>query len=133
MDDAPPDLASLARRAGDAVSRGDLEAFLEMVDPEVEFTSMIAEMEGETYRGHDGVRRWWAAVREAFEEGVWDYQDIRGEGELAVARLRIEGRLRGIEVAQTMWQAFRVRDGLALWWGFYRTEEEALEAVGLGG
>jgi hypothetical protein len=30
-----------------------------------------------------------------------------------------------------MWMAARARDGKLGWWAFFRTEHEALEAVGL--
>jgi len=30
-----------------------------------------------------------------------------------------------------MWQAAKLRDGKLSWWAFFRTESEALEAVGL--
>lgn len=124
------ELRDLAFRAADALGDDDLERFLTYMHPEVEFTSMIAEMEGETFRGHDGVRRWWATVRDAFEEAVWEYRDIRVAGEHGVARVRIEGRLGGVPVEQAMWQAFRAREGRAVWWAFFRDERDALAAVG---
>jgi hypothetical protein len=30
-----------------------------------------------------------------------------------------------------MWQATALRDGKVIWWAFFRSEREALEAVGL--
>ena len=94
---------------------------------------MIAEMEGETFHGHDGVLRWWRTVREPLAGGSWEYQQVRVEGDRGVARLRIAGTLGGVEVSQAMWQAFRARDGLAVWWCFYRDEAEARKAVGIAG
>jgi ketosteroid isomerase-like protein len=46
----------ILKEAFAAISQGDLEGFLSLTDPEVEFHSLIAESEGQTYRGHDGVR-----------------------------------------------------------------------------
>ena len=46
---------------------GDIDSFLEHIDENVEFTSIVAEAEGTTFHGHDGVREWWASVRGAFE------------------------------------------------------------------
>jgi hypothetical protein len=43
--------------------------------------------------------------------------------------MRIQGRLSGVEMTQTMWQAVALREERAVWWGFFRTEEEALEAL----
>ena len=125
------EIEELARRTFDAINRGDLDGLLAVTDPEAEFTSMIAEAEGETFRGHDGVRRWWQSVRGAFTEVHWDYDMVQARSDRGVAMLRIEGTLSGVEVVQTMWQAIVLRDGKGVWWGFYRTEAEALEAVGL--
>ncbi len=41
----------------------------------------------------------------------------------------MSGTLAGAPVQQTMWQAAKFRDGKATWWAFFRTEQEALEAV----
>jgi ketosteroid isomerase-like protein len=46
------------RRGYEAVNRGDVDGLLVAIHPDVEFTSLIAEAEGETFRGHEGVRRW---------------------------------------------------------------------------
>lgn len=127
------DLEELVHAAADALNRDAVEDFLALMHPDVEFTSMIAEIEGETFRGHEGVRRWWSQVRDAFEDGVWDYRhvDVDGDGERGVARVRIAGRLGGVPVEQGMWQAFRGRDGLAVWWAFFREADDAYAAVGM--
>jgi hypothetical protein len=63
----------------DAFNRRDLDAFLSLCDPDVEFISYLARVEGgEPYRGYDGVRSWWerllavypAASRASFGPGV---------------------------------------------------------------
>ncbi|HVE69303.1 MAG TPA: nuclear transport factor 2 family protein [Solirubrobacteraceae bacterium] len=119
------------RGAAAALNRGDLDGFAAFIDPDVEFTSLVAEMEGETYRGHEGIRRWWSNVREAFVDGRWIYEEIHVAGDAGFARVRIEGKLGGVPVEQSMWQAFRMRGDLACWWAFYRSEDEAREAVGM--
>jgi hypothetical protein len=48
-----------------------------------------------------------------------------------VARIRITGTLGGVPLEQTMWQAVKFRAGKARWWAFFRTKDDALEAVGL--
>jgi ketosteroid isomerase-like protein len=124
-----PGPVDILRAALDALNRVDLDDFLAQMHPEVEFRSLIAEAEGETFRGHVGVRRWWRSVRDTFEEIHWDYGQVRAHGDRGVAEIRISGRLGGVDLAQTMWQAFRARDGKAVWWRFFRTEEEAVEAI----
>jgi uncharacterized protein len=57
----------LAEAAYAALNSGDLDAFLALTSEDVEFTSMVAEAEGTTFRGHDGVRlRDEKAIRWAF-------------------------------------------------------------------
>ena len=114
-----------------ALNSGDLKAFLALIAEDVEFTSLVAEAEGTTFRGHDGVRAWWQTVRGAFEEVRWDLLDIRGSGDRGVMHLRMTGTLGGVPVEQAMWQATLVRDGKVIWWAFSRTEREAFEAAGL--
>jgi hypothetical protein len=52
-------------------------------------------------------------------------------GDRGVVRFRAVGSVDGVEVCQTMWQAFRVRDGLMFRWQICRTEAEARAAVGI--
>jgi uncharacterized protein len=123
---------SLAEAGFGALNSGDLEAFLAMTTEDVEFTSMVAEAEGTTFRGHDGVRVWWETVRGAFEDVRWELLGIRGSGDRGVLHFRMIGTLGSVPVEQTMWQASVLRDGKVTWWAFFRSEREALEAVGLG-
>ena len=121
----------LAEAGFGALNSGDLEAFLALTAEDVEFTSMVAEAEGTTFRGHDGVRAWWETVRGAFEDPQWEVLDIRPSGDRGVIKFRMAGVLAGAHVSQVMWQTSRVRDGKVAWWAFFRTEGEALEAVGV--
>jgi ketosteroid isomerase-like protein len=107
MPQVTPEVRAIAESAFAAINSGDLDAFLALTTEDVEFTSMVAEAEGTTFHGHDGVRAW------------------------GVTHFRMAGTLSGVPVAQTMWQAVRLRDGRASWWRSFRTEREALEAAGL--
>jgi ketosteroid isomerase-like protein len=122
---------ALAEAAFGALNSGDLEAFLALTDKDVEFTSMVAEAEGTVFRGHSGVRAWWNTVRAAFEDVRWEMFDVRGSGDRGVAHFRMVGTLGSVPVEQTMWQAVVLRDGKLIWWAFFRSEHEALEAVEL--
>ena len=122
-------LADAARGASDAINRDDLDAMLEWLDPDVEFTSLIAEAEGETFRGHDGAKKWWRAVRGAFAESHWEFLQAQPIGAGGICEIRITGTIGGAAVAQLMWQAVELRDGRARWWAFFRSEAEAREAL----
>jgi ketosteroid isomerase-like protein len=124
---------ALAESAYEALNSGDLEAFLALTAEDVEFTSMVAEAEGTVFRGHAGVRAWWNTVRGAFEDVHWELLDVRGSGDRGFVHFRMSGQLGGVPVEQEMWQATLLRDRKVTWWAFFRSEREALEAVGLSG
>lgn len=124
------DSTEVMEAAYDAITDTRLEDFLALAHPEIEFVSLIAEADGRTYHGHDGVRQWWDAVIVALDirprpESI---ESFRNRG---ITRLRLAGTIGGVEVPQDMWMAWRLRDGLLSWWQTFRTEAEALEAVQL--
>src|SRR6476619_6598012 len=112
------------RRGYAAVNRGDIDGLLVAVHSEVEFTSLIAEAEGETFRGHDGVRRWWHEVVIPLGGRRVVNEDIRDLGDTVVVKVAATYRPTGVEVPQTVWQVIRYRDGRSIWWQFVRTEAE---------
>jgi ketosteroid isomerase-like protein len=114
-----------------AINRGDLEAFLSLIDLEVEFNSLIAELEGQTWRGHDRVGDWWERVKSSLGGLRYETEEVRGIGDCTVAKLLVTGRAGGVAMPQSMWCATRIRNRRAIWWGVYRTEAEAVQATGL--
>ncbi|HKH42589.1 MAG TPA: nuclear transport factor 2 family protein [Solirubrobacterales bacterium] len=114
-----------------AVNRGDIDGLLVNVQPDVEFTSLIAEAEGEIFRGHDGIRRWWKEVVLPLGGLHGEPEEVRDLGDTVIARVAGTYRPRGVEVHQTVWHVVRYRDAKATSWKFFRTEGEALEAAGL--
>jgi ketosteroid isomerase-like protein len=120
-------------RAYAAMGGLDAEALVRVCDPDVEFRSRIASAEDVTYRGHDGVRDYIANLTEAFEWVRTEPLDVIDGGDRAVVcnRFRARGRVSGVEVEERFFQALRFRGGKSLWWDFYPSKAEALEAVGL--
>jgi ketosteroid isomerase-like protein len=125
------ELRALAEKAFGALNSGDLDGFLAVATEDVEFTSLVAEVEGTTFRGHDGVRTWWETVRGAFADVRWEVLEVRRYGDRGVADVRMTGTLGGVPVNLMMWLAARVREDRVSWWSFFRTEREALQALGL--
>jgi ketosteroid isomerase-like protein len=121
---------SSTRKSWDYVDGRDLDGFLSIVHQDVEFVSLVAEAEGGTYKGHEGVRLWWEQVGESL--GTLRYEpkgmrDLGGGG--VITELVVSGTVSGVAVPQTMWHAVQVRDGKAAWWGSFRTEDEALQGL----
>jgi ketosteroid isomerase-like protein len=123
------DAVEVVRGTFDAFRDRDLDAFLSHLDPDVEFRSLVLEIEG-AYHGHDGARRWWEDLLAVFPDWTPSVEDARDLGDRLLVRVRAEGRGTGSGIAEErdIWQLAEVRDGRLRSWTFFRTEEEALEA-----
>jgi ketosteroid isomerase-like protein len=120
------------REAIEAYNRHDLGGFLALMHDDVEARPRMAGVEG-AYRGHDGIRRWWASAQEAFPDFGTEVFEVRDLGERTLAELRNYGRgaAGGTPVDQESWHVAEWRDGKIAWWGAYASEAEALEAAGV--
>jgi ketosteroid isomerase-like protein len=111
----------LTRRAFQAFNDRDLDGFLSVLAEDVEAYPMLAAVEG-GYRGHDGVREWWAAVSDAFPDIVAEVDSIEDRGDRTVTRMRLRGR--GAESATPFdtagWHEAEYRDGRCVAWRLYR-------------
>src|SRR5215212_8669002 len=56
-----------------AYSEGRLDRSLELLDPECE----LVLLDGRTYRGHDGIRRWIDDVRQDWKTLTVSYDDVQ--------------------------------------------------------
>jgi ketosteroid isomerase-like protein len=113
----------------DAINRRDLDAFVAGVSEDVEFRSLIADVEGQVYRGHEGVREWWVNVSQLLGGLGFEMEEYAEEDDVGVIRVRVRGNLGTTGIEQTMWQAVLVQDGKATWWQTFRSEDEAWAAA----
>jgi len=121
----------LARRAYDPFNRRDLDAFLGLCDLEIEVVSMLAGVEGETYRGRDGVARWFEDLSATFREMRVEPQAFVdcGDWVLVTGVTSARGKSSGLEIDWPWAHAFKAREGRISSWGLYRSEAEAREAA----
>jgi ketosteroid isomerase-like protein len=122
----------LSRRSIDALNRRDLDAFLSLMDDEVEAVSRLAPIEG-VHHGHEGIRRWWETLFEAWPDFSAEVVELRGVEDVTVGmvHIRAHGASSDIPSDWTVCSVGRWRDGKCLWWGNFRSRVEALKAVGL--
>jgi ketosteroid isomerase-like protein len=128
----PRQTVEIARDAAEALGAGDFDSWLSLHSDDCEFVPLIVGVEGgEPYRGHDGCRAFWADIHGAFEGWRSEVVEVRDCGDAAVLALRLHGRGRdsGLPVDRRVWQTFRARDGKAVWWCIYGSEQEALDAL----
>ena len=92
----------IGRRAFEAFNRRDITAFLDLLDPDVEWVPILAVLEGHVYRGHEDVQRWVEDLDpdwEFFEVYYEELQDL-GDRVLIFGHWRARGRASGVESEQ---------------------------------
>ncbi len=116
----------------DAASRGDVEAVIRTMDPEIEFIPQRSTVQG-SYRGHDAVRRFFRDTAETFEVFEARFTDVRDLGDrvLAIGTIHIRGTGSGIDTEIPSAVLATVKDGLATRYEDFGDEQKALEAAGL--
>jgi ketosteroid isomerase-like protein len=126
------DLTALAHRVYAAFAERDFETIAETCHPDCEFTSLTMESEGTVYRGHDGLREFLDRLLDVLPDWRPEVEEVEEYGDRGLVKARIYATPSGgsVSVEQTMWQVVRFRDGLAIRWDFFRTEEEARAALG---
>ena len=124
----------VVRRSVEAFTAGDVETMLAYADPDGELHSaIIGGAEGRVYRGHDGLRQWFADSMESFEELRTELTEFRDLGDRVVAfgHTHARGRESGLELdTETGW-VFTVRKGKFVRAEGFLSRAEALEAAGL--
>ena len=122
----------IVRRGFDAFNREGVEGILPFVHPEFEATTPPdLASEPDTYRGHDGVRRWFDSFDEVMDEIRWDphaFHDEQGRV-LVEFTLRARGKTTGLDFGQEAVMAWKLRDGKATRLELYPTLEEARAAL----
>jgi ketosteroid isomerase-like protein len=124
------------KRGNAAWNRGDIDAMLEVDDPEVEVHAVAPAMlggESTVYRGHEGVRELFRDVHEAFVEHRIEISEIRDLGErvLAVGQLHGRGTGSGAEVESPIAYVVEFKNGKIIRIDDFFDPKEALEAAGL--
>jgi ketosteroid isomerase-like protein len=116
----------------DAWNRGDLEAYLELLHPDVHiFTSGLFPDLARDYSGRERAATFWRQMHEPWELFRIDVEHIEDEGDWAIAslRFRARGADSGVEVDMRFGMAMRVSDGLGIEFLNRRTFDEARTAV----
>jgi putative acetyltransferase len=96
---AQPGVA-LASDLYDALNQGDMEAFFDLLHPDVEVREEFLAPDVAVYRGHDGVREWLRRSSEAMSEFRWEpLRFMRLEDSVVIpVRLTARGSGSGAEV-----------------------------------
>jgi len=124
----------LHRRTYEAFNARDVERFIGLCDPGIEFHSTFAAVGGAVYRGHAGLRRWHRDLSDAWGDDIRvepeAYFDL-GDLTLAFHVLHGRGRQSGADVVMPYAGVARWRDGACVYWKAYAHKEEALTELGV--
>jgi ketosteroid isomerase-like protein len=123
------------RNSLDGWNRGDVDAWLESVHPEIEWFSEVARrVEGSetVYRGPAEMRRYWDEWHAVWEVAI-EVSEIRDVGDtvIALGHVRARGEASGIDLERPIAFLFDFDGGLARKVRAYFDPQEALDAAGL--
>jgi ketosteroid isomerase-like protein len=121
-------------RAGyEAINRGDHDAFLQILDPAIEWKVPDRAPFAGTYHGHEAVKELLKTYLEAFDELRMEPEEFFEAGDQTVAFIRetARGRGSGVEVEIRVGHLLTMQEGKAVRFEYFPEREKALEAVGL--
>ncbi len=123
----------IVKRAIDAFSRGDAEAFADLTTSDLEWTTGLGAIEGEIFRGREGVETYFGRLGTAWDEFRLLPDEFRDLGDVVLVLGRLEGRGRGggVPIDSTVGAVWELRGGEIWRLRAYLDRAKALEAVGL--
>jgi ketosteroid isomerase-like protein len=124
----------LVRLVFEAFNSEDIERIVAFTHPELE-VEVPPELSAEpdTYRGPDGIRRYFRSFQEVMDEIRFEPEQLWDAGDSVVVALRLtaKGRQTAIPVEQRTAGVWTIRDGKVMRIRAYRSPSEALEAAGV--
>ncbi len=123
----------VVRRAHEALNGGDVDALVALCDAAFRLDMSDRVLNPAVYEGHDGIRRFYAEVRDVWASYTWEPEELIESGDQVVALLRSSGRGRGsgVEIERRTAMVWTVRKKRATSLRFFRDRAEALDAAGL--
>jgi ketosteroid isomerase-like protein len=123
----------LIRRGHEAFRDSGEEAIFEYLHADIDLTPVKELLDSETFHGHDGVRRYFQTMRDAFGDFGWEPQEFLDHGDevLVATRFFAAGRGSGVPVEAMVYNVWTVRQGKAVRVHGFLSRSHALEAAGL--
>ena len=121
------------RRGFAAFNESGVEGIIPFLDTDfVAITPPTLASEPDTYRGHDGTRRWFDSFYEVMEEIRWDPREFHEVGDRVVVEftLRARGKTTGLDFGQDAVMLWELREGMGIRLELFQTLDEALAAAG---
>jgi len=125
--------ADIVRSILAAWDEGDVEAMAALISEDGELVPLRAQLEGTTYRGPDGMRRFWSDLNADWEDLRLPIEDLRERGDsvVAIIRMTARGRASGVNIDVRIGSLWELRDGKVTRLESFSDPEEALRAAGI--
>jgi uncharacterized protein len=123
----------LIRKLVEAFNDRDIDSVVQDMLPDVELHPLRAQLEGKTYRGHDGVREMLADFDQDWEYVQVDAEEFRDADDevVVLGRLRARGRASGIDLDVPMGFVWTLRNGKVVRVQSFSEQADAVRAAGL--
>jgi ketosteroid isomerase-like protein len=125
--------AAVVRALFERANAGDVDGAVELLAPDAVFVvPPDASAEPDTYRGHDGARRYFSGFDGVLDEvrfELLELEQVTDDTVLVDAKLRGRGTTTGIPVEQDIFVLLTVRGGVVSWIRPYADREAALERM----
>jgi ketosteroid isomerase-like protein len=117
------------RAFANAITDRDVEAALEVCHPEVEFPSLMAQLEARPFTGHEGIRMYFREIDATWAEWHVEVEEIvpAPDGNVVIVmRTSMRGKESGLPFAERIGHEWEFKDD-KLWRAtLYRDPQEAL-------
>ena len=125
------DVIQSVRRGYDAFSRGDFDAAVAEMHPDVEWRRARWGPDTAPLKGADAVRAW--MTPDIFEDQKVTLEEVIENRDKVFVQATFSGRATGsgIEISNRGWHVWTIRDGKAGELEFFADRSEALAAAGL--
>jgi ketosteroid isomerase-like protein len=127
------DQSEIVRRVYDAWTRGDRQAAVRLLHPDVEYVSPPDAVEPGTRRGMEGWEQATRSVAEMFSETAFTIERLIEEGDrvVAVTEIRFRGRSSGAEAARRQGHVWTFSEGKVARLEWFNEPEQAFAAAGI--
>ncbi|HWZ51105.1 MAG TPA: nuclear transport factor 2 family protein [Granulicella sp.] len=134
---SPPmeQMITALRGAYAAFNRGDIDAAVQPLDANIEWSEPTEFPGGGTYHGRDGVKRYLSQSRSAWAEASSEPEQFIAAGDRIIVFVHARVRAKGSEEWQDVRLAdvYTVREGMAVQMRAFADRQEALRWVGAEG
>jgi ketosteroid isomerase-like protein len=116
------------KRGYATAGQGDLDAMLDIIDPDIVLRDRPESPDPRTYHGYEGVRKSLESSDETFDRFELQPEEFIAEGDyvIVVLRMRGTGRGSGITVEERIAHQWKIRDGRAVAMQVYSDPEDAV-------